>query len=187
MEVKRILWPTDFSGSAEKALPYVNSLTEKYDTEVHVLYVIEELGIHESWYGEFEKSHIKKIHEWEDKKAKKRLDEVCDQYLQGCPLYIKHVAIGDPAQEILKLVDKEKVVGILSKRNFTRKMILKKKTSKNTLVRDIMTSKVIQTTPNQKVGKCLSLMTKNRFRHIPVLEKGRLVGILSIEDIKSIL
>ena len=87
----------------------------------------------------------------------------------------------------LVVVEKEKVVGILSKRNFTRKMILKKKKSKKTLVRDIMTAKVIQTTPNQKVDKCLSLMTKNRFRHIPVLEKDRLVGILSIEDIKSIL
>lgn len=109
MEVKRILWPTDFSGSAEKALPYVNSLTEKYGTEVHVLYVIEELGIHESWYGEFERSHIKKIHEWEDKTAKKRLDETCSNFLEGCPLYIKHVAIGDPAQEILKLAEKEGV------------------------------------------------------------------------------
>jgi CBS domain-containing protein len=89
--------------------------------------------------------------------------------------------------DVLVVVEKEKVVGILSKRNFTRKLILKKKKSKKTLVRDIMTSKVIQTTPNQKVDKCLSLMAKNRFRHIPVLKKDRLVGILSIEDIKSIL
>ena len=86
---------------------------------------------------------------------------------------------------VLVVVEKEKVVGILSKRNITRKMILKKKKSKKTRVRDIMTSKVIQTTPNQKVDKCLSLMTKNRFRHIPVLKKDRLVGILSIEDIKN--
>jgi CBS domain-containing protein len=89
--------------------------------------------------------------------------------------------------DVLVVVENEKVVGILSKRNFTRKMILKKKKSKKTLVRDIMTSKVIQTTPNQKVDKCLSLMTKNRFRHIPVLKKDRLVGLLSIEDIKSVL
>ena len=89
--------------------------------------------------------------------------------------------------DVLVVVEKEKVVGILSERNFTRKMILKKKKSKKTLVRDIMTAKVIQTTPNQKVDKCLSLMTKNRFRHIPVLKKDRLVGILSIEDIKRIL
>jgi CBS domain-containing protein len=87
---------------------------------------------------------------------------------------------------VLVVVEKEKVVGILSKRNITRKMILKKKKSQKTRVRDIMTSKVIQTTPNQKVDKCLSLMTKNRFRHIPVLKKDRLVGILSIEDIKNL-
>ena len=86
---------------------------------------------------------------------------------------------------VLVVVEKEKVVGILSKRNITRKMILKKKKSQKTMVRDIMTSKVIQTTPNQKVDKCLSLMTKNRFHHIPVLKKDRLVGILSIEDIKN--
>ena len=95
--------------------------------------------------------------------------------------------IANKQTEVLVVVEKEKVVGILSKRNFTRKMILKKKKSKKTLVRDIMTSKVIQTTPSQNVDKCLSLMTKNRFRYIPVLKKDRLVGILSIEDIKSIL
>jgi nucleotide-binding universal stress UspA family protein len=109
MELKRILWPTDFSGSAEKALAYVQSLSEKYQTEVHVLYVIEELGYHEPWYGDFDRSHIDKIHEWEKKKAQKRLDEICENHLQGCPLYVKHIAIGDPAQEILKLIDQERV------------------------------------------------------------------------------
>ena len=109
MELKKILWPTDFSENSEKALPYVTSLSEKFQTEVHVLYVIEELAIHEPWYGEFDRSHIEKIHEWEDKKARERLDEICSKYLEGCPLYIKHVAIGDPAQEILKLVEEEKV------------------------------------------------------------------------------
>ncbi len=87
----------------------------------------------------------------------------------------------------LVVVENHKMVGIISERDCARKMILKNKKSKKTLVRDIMTAKVIQTTPNQKVDKCLSLMMKNRFRHIPVLEKDRLVGILSIEDIKSIL
>ena len=109
MELKKILWPTDFSENSEKALPYVTSLSEKFQTEVHVLYVIEELAIHEPWYGEFDRSHIEKIHAWEDKKARERLDEICSKYLKGCPLYIKHVAIGDPAQEILKLVEEEKV------------------------------------------------------------------------------
>jgi nucleotide-binding universal stress UspA family protein len=110
MEVEKILWPTDFSGSAQKALSYVKSLSEKYQTEVHVLYVIQDLSHpDDSWYGEFDRSHIEKIHEWERKTAEKRLNEVCENYLEKCPLYIKHIAIGDPAAEILKLVDKEKI------------------------------------------------------------------------------
>ena len=52
---------------------------------------------------------LKKIHEWEDKKAKERLNQICNKYLKGCPLYVRHIAIGDPAQEILKPVEKEKV------------------------------------------------------------------------------
>jgi nucleotide-binding universal stress UspA family protein len=47
--------------------------------------------------------------EWAEKSATKRLDQVCEKYLNSCPLYIKHIAVGDPAQEILKLIDKEKV------------------------------------------------------------------------------
>ncbi len=109
MEMKRILWPTDFSGSAEKALPYVTSLMNQYQTEVHVLYVIEDLGYHETWYGEFEENRIKKIHEWENKKAAERLEKICQNHLEGCPLYIRHVAIGDPAEEILKLAEKEQI------------------------------------------------------------------------------
>ena len=109
MELKKILWPTDFSNNSEHALPYVTSLGEKYQTEVHVLYVIPELGNHEPWYGEFDRSHIEKIHEWERKTAEKRLNEICEKYLVGCPLYIRHIAMGDPAQEILKLVEEEKV------------------------------------------------------------------------------
>ena len=109
MEVKKVLWPTDFSSSAEKALPYVTDLTQKYGAEIHVLYVIEDIAHHESWYGEFDKSHIDKLMEWADKSARKRLDQVCEKYLNSCPLYIKHIAVGDPAQEILKLINAEKV------------------------------------------------------------------------------
>ena len=109
MEVTKVLWPTDFSNSAEKALPYVTSLTQKYQAEIHVLYVIEDIANHESWYGDFDRSHVEKLMEWAEKSATKRLEQVCEKYLNSCPLYIKHIAIGDPAQEILKLIDKEKV------------------------------------------------------------------------------
>ena len=109
MEVKKVLWPTDFSSSAEKALPYVTDLTQKYGAEIHVLYVIEDIAHHDPWYGDFEKPRVEKLMKWADKSAKKRLDQVCEKYLNSCPLYIKHIAVGDPAQEILKLIDKEKV------------------------------------------------------------------------------
>ena len=109
MEVNKVLWPTDFSSSAEKALPYVTDLTQKYGAEIHVLYVIEDIAHHDSWYGEFDRTHVDKLMQWADKSAKKRLDQVCEKYLDSCPLYVKHIAVGDPAQEILKLIDKEKV------------------------------------------------------------------------------
>ena len=109
MEVKKVLWPTDFSNSSEKALPYVTSLTQKYQAEIHVLYVIEDIAHHESWYGDFDSSHVDKLMQWAEKSATKRLEQVCEKYLDSCPLYIKHIAVGDPAQEILKLIDKEKV------------------------------------------------------------------------------
>jgi nucleotide-binding universal stress UspA family protein len=110
MEIKKILWPTDFSANAEKALDYVTSLGEKYQTDVHVLYVIEDLAHqNEPWYGEFDRSHIDKIHKWERATAEKRLDDLCKAHLNKCPLYIRHIAIGDPAEEILKLADQEKV------------------------------------------------------------------------------
>lgn len=109
MEVTKVLWPTDFSSSSEKALPYVTSLTQKYQAEIHVLYVIEDIAHHDGWYGDFEQSHVKKLMDYAEKSGTKRLEQVCEKYLDGCPLYIKHIAIGDPAQEILKLIDKEKV------------------------------------------------------------------------------
>ena len=108
MDVRKILWPTDFSKNASTALPYVQSLGEKYQTEVHVLYVIDDLGHQEDpWYGELDKRHMEQIHEWEEKKAKKRLDDICNSYLEGCPLFIKHVAIGDPAKKIIETAEKE--------------------------------------------------------------------------------
>jgi len=109
MEVKKILWPTDFSSVAEKALPHVKSLTEQYGAEIHVLYVIEDVAHHDGWYGAFEAKRVQELMEHAGKTATKRLGQICEKYLDGCPLYIKHVAVGDPAQEILKLIDAEKV------------------------------------------------------------------------------
>jgi len=107
--IKKILWPTDLSGRAGHALAYVRSLTEKYNAEIHVLYVITDFAHHRGLYGNFEQDHIDKILAWENNKAKERLDSICSQDLEGCPLYVKHVAVGDPAQEIIKCIVKEDV------------------------------------------------------------------------------
>ncbi len=109
MTVSKILWPTDFSGSAEKAMPQVLSLSEKFQAEIHVLFVIEDLAHHAAWYGEFEKERAEKISDFSLKTARKKLDRICEKYLDGCPLYVRHVAIGDPAREILNLVEQEKI------------------------------------------------------------------------------
>jgi len=109
VEVKKVLWPTDFSSSAQKALPYISSLTTKYGAEIHVLYVIDDVAHHRSWYGEFDADHVKKLMQRTNESAKNRLNQICEKYLKSCPLYIKHVAVGDPAQEILKLIDKEEI------------------------------------------------------------------------------
>ena len=87
----------------------MTSFTEKYQTEVHLLYVNEDVAHLQSWYGEFGGAHMDKIQEWEKKEAKKRLDQICHKYLKGAPLYTKHIAIGDPAKEILHFIEKEQV------------------------------------------------------------------------------
>jgi nucleotide-binding universal stress UspA family protein len=109
MKIKKILWPTDFSSNAEKALPYVQSLTKQYNAQVHVLYVIQDTAHHKSWYGDFAEKHIDELLKYSEKSARKRLDQICDKYMGGCSLYIKHIAVGDPAQEILKFIKEEEV------------------------------------------------------------------------------
>ncbi len=109
MKKMKILWPTDFSKKAEKALPYVNSLSMKSGAEVQVLCVIQDTAHHDSWYGEYNKEHIKSLTDRFEKTATKRLDQICKRYMDGCQFYIKHIKIGDPAHEILKLIDNENV------------------------------------------------------------------------------
>jgi CBS domain-containing protein len=86
----------------------------------------------------------------------------------------------------LVVMDNEKLVGILSERDYARKVILKGKSSQDTPVKEIMTTKVIHIHPNADLDQCLKLMTKHHIRHLPVVDKDRLVGILSIDDVINV-
>lgn len=87
---------------------------------------------------------------------------------------------------VLVVLEKKKMVGIMSERDYARKIILKGKASKDTLVKEIMTSNVLYTSPDVKIKKCLTLMTRNHIRHMPVMEGNELVGILSINDVRKV-
>jgi CBS domain-containing protein len=74
-------------------------------------------------------------------------------------------------------------VGILSERDYARKVVLKGKSSKNTLIREIMTPDVLCVNPETTVDECLALLTESRVRHLPVMDGGKLMGIVSIGDL----
>ena len=74
-------------------------------------------------------------------------------------------------------------VGIFSERDYARQVILKGKASKDTLVCDVMTTKVFFVGPEQDIEECMALMTDRRFRHLPVLIEGELGGLISIGDV----
>lgn len=88
----------------------------------------------------------------------------------------------------LVVVEDDHVVGIFSERDYSRKVILQGKSSRKTLIKEIMTPDVICVRPDQSVSKCMALMTNKRIRHLPVLVDGKLVGVISIGDVvKSII
>jgi len=83
----------------------------------------------------------------------------------------------------LPVVDSGALVGIISERDYTRKVILLGKSSKETPVRDVMTKQLLTVSPADSVNECMQIMTEKRVRHLLVMEGTRVVGILSIGDL----
>jgi len=83
----------------------------------------------------------------------------------------------------LVVVDNGKLIGIFTERDYARKVILKGKSSKETQVSDIMTDRPIVVTPNSSIEQCMQLMTDKFIRHLPVVENGQLIGVISIGDL----
>ncbi len=82
----------------------------------------------------------------------------------------------------LLVIRNSKLVGLFSERDYARKVVLKGKSSKDTPVRDVMIQDLVCVNPETSVDECMTLMTEERVRHLPVLDKGELVGIVSIGD-----
>ncbi len=83
----------------------------------------------------------------------------------------------------LLVMDGEAILGIVTERDYARKIALKGRTSALTLVRDVMTTSVLFVKPEQTSEDCMALMTNNRVRHLPVVEEGKLLGLISIGDL----
>ena len=81
------------------------------------------------------------------------------------------------------VIEGVQVVGIITERDYARKIMLMSRASKETPVRDIMTSDVMYVRPDHTSEECMALMTENRLRHLPVIDGGQLLGLVSIGDL----
>ncbi|MFT5426222.1 MAG: CBS domain-containing protein [Gammaproteobacteria bacterium] len=83
----------------------------------------------------------------------------------------------------LLVMENKQLVGIISERDYTRKVILETRSSRETPVKDIMTSQVLTVTSDQPIEDCMKIMSENHIRHLPVVENGQPIGVLSVMDV----
>ena len=91
--------------------------------------------------------------------------------------------MGEKNVGALLVIEDGQLLGIISERDYARKIILKGKTSHETLVREIMTEKVISVEPDDNIEKCMEFMSEKHIRHLPVLKNDQVTGIISITDV----
>ena len=84
---------------------------------------------------------------------------------------------------VVCVIDDENLLGIFSERDYARKMVMQNKSAEQTPLEDVMTRNVISVTREDNIERCMNLMSDHNFRHLPVTEEGRVVGMISITDI----
>lgn len=87
----------------------------------------------------------------------------------------------------LLVIDNGQLVGVFSERDYARKVILKGKSSKETTVGELMTTPVFFMSPEKSIEECMALMTEKRIRHMPVIDAGKLIGVVSIGDVVNVI
>lgn len=101
----------------------------------------------------------------------------------GASVYRAIALMAEKSIGAVLVMEDDNLVGIVSERDYARKVILQGRSSKETRVDEIMTGELIVVTPENTVDECMVIMTERRVRHLPVLDRGKLVGIVSIGDL----
>ena len=105
LEIKKILFPCDFTENSTKILPYVQSLSEKYNSMIYLLHVVQDL----LRWGGFYIPHpsLEQYQKEALKYAEKEMEKICKEHLQGCPNFNRRIVSGDPDTEIFKVIESE--------------------------------------------------------------------------------
>ncbi|HEY3327167.1 MAG TPA: CBS domain-containing protein [Novimethylophilus sp.] len=121
---------------------------------------------------------MKTVRQLLEQKGSRVLSTTPDATVYDALLIMAEMEVG-----ALVVMDGDRLAGIISERDYARNVILRGKTSKTTSVSEIMTSKVLTISFNTTIEQCMNLMTDKRVRHLPVVDDGKVVGLLSIGDI----